>query len=42
MDDFIEFTAIPHHDPDEVDNIIRDMGIKVEHDDNVDYDRWIE
>lgn len=42
MDDFIEFTAIPHHDPDEVDSIIRDMGIKVEHDDNVDYDRWIE
>ena len=40
MDDYLEFTAIPHYDPDDVDNIIREMGIKVEHDDDVGFEGW--
>lgn len=42
MDDYLEFSAIPQYDQDDVDFLIREMGIKVESDDNVDYDRWVD
>lgn len=42
MDDYLEFSAIPQYDQDEVGYLIREMGIQVEHDNDVDYDMWID